>query len=114
MADGLYKTLSVVGGVLAGKGFLFVVAVSIMAVRCFIWAAVSFHYCLISSIIAVVTIYMHQSEISYIPLGLVSDYVKSKRKVKDICDGLIMLLRNQWTQIQVQVTHRNLTHIYKQ
>ena len=29
----------------------------------------------------------HQSEISYIPLFLVSDYVKIRRKIKDICDG---------------------------
>ena len=44
---------------MAGKGVLgvmFVVAASIMAVSCFICAAVSFRSCLISSIIAVVAL----------------------------------------------------------
>ena len=57
---------------------------------------------------------MHQSDIDYIPLGLVSDYVKSKRKIKDICDGYKMLPRNRWTQLQAPITHMHLTHIYKQ
>ena len=56
VADGLLKTSSALGGVVAEKGVLgdfFVVAANSMAVSCFICAAVSFHYRCISSIISV-------------------------------------------------------------
>ena len=54
VADGLYKTPSVVGGVMSGRGVLFMVAAISMALIRFICAAVSFRSRLISSIIAVV------------------------------------------------------------
>ena len=72
MVDGLYKTPSVVGGVVAMIGVLFVVASSSIAVSYFICAAVSFRYRLISSIIAVVAlVVMALAAVSGISLRLV-------------------------------------------
>ena len=56
MDDGLQKTPSVVGEVVAGKEVLFVVAANSMAISCVICAAVSFSSRLIASIIAVVAL----------------------------------------------------------
>ena len=48
------------------------------------------------------------------PIGLFFDYMKKRRKIKNIRDGKTILPRNQWAQIQVPVYQKQLTHIYKQ
>ena len=68
----MYKTPSVVGGVVVGRGVLFTVAASSMAVSCFVCAAVSFLSHLISSIIVVVVlVVMALAAVSGISLRLV-------------------------------------------
>ena len=60
------------GGVVAGRGVVFMVAASSIAVSCFICAAVSFCSCFISSIITVVALVdMALAEVSGISLRLV-------------------------------------------